>query len=694
MTPEVREKFLQAGLDLNVGDHFIDEGSPERVIRISKITVDERTKDKEPRIYYDISRNWELTEWSHYGSTELSMWKHNRYLKIDKPLHEFIQEGKDVIAGKIDIAIYDMPETDSLNEETALIHRSSKEGLNAIREAILEKKAKAELIRAAVGFEMEKKKAELEHIRRGLYEMVEIMEKKVKKIMRVITTIEIYLGINEELFQILDGEKAPSDTPITFRQMVLFMDEETGHWEGGGLDFTNISWFDHWLTVPENLQQVFPEKKGVVVFRPRRSDKNYETDNIQYSSGMNDENRRRTYLLIRNGDCLFRIYTDKLIIYDRLFPLRSELQNMMQEMQDETSDYRKEKNQEKIEDKMYQYKKRALLLQGLIDRSEVFHPLPAEKVNIFKMDELGDKVQFIYDDEATLPTGRLSFKEWKNIMNDKIKNGSRVLLTGHYVDRYSYRRYNAAADDPFGERFYLAKNGNELKNIPDLPPEGVYTVEEFSSTWAREFRETAYYEEIEKLKAEGKKFTAEGVKKGYYWNVKYPDEKTGSRDVFIIRYYSDKKELTIMYKPGDKTAWGWGEGGEERKFRTRFKIYPEDEFVFNYDQIEIEDIDFYLKSRVDRPNYLGMMPILEKIKEHRLKELENESHFIKFVVLKNYKTLAPLTENDIEGRVIEAVNWWKFKNQWKRPINKDDTLALRMIERRILSPNYHTFEKY
>jgi len=29
------------------------------------------------------------------------------------------------------------------------------------------------------------------------------------------------------------------------------------------------------------------------------------------------------------------------------------------------------------------------------------------------------------------------------------------------------------------------------------------------------------------------------------------------------------------------------------------------------------------------------------------------------------------------------VDWWKYKNKWKRPIDKDDAKALRMIERKL-----------
>ena len=35
--------------------------------------------------------------------------------------------------------------------------------------------------------------------------------------------------------------------------------------------------------------------------------------------------------------------------------------------------------------------------------------------------------------------------------------------------------------------------------------------------------------------------------------------------------------------------------------------------------------------------------------------------------------------NKSESEVLAAIDWWKFKNQWKRLIAQDDAKALRMI---------------
>lgn len=707
LPPAVKQYFEEHGFDYAVGDMYIKEG---QIARITKFSFDKKRKPVDRyafRIYYQTATDWEATEWDRESSCYAD--EFGRYcgtVKLTKTVAEHHKEALDLMEGKIDISDFEDNSADeAINNESALIHRSSKESLLNLQKGLEERRARAELMKKFVGYEMEKRKQEMEVFREKLRGIVKSFEKKIAKIMRVITTIELYLGINEELFQIQDGDKAPSDTPISFRQMVLFMDEEIGHWKDGGLDYTNIEWFDNWLTVPENLQQVFPERKGVVVFRPRRFDKDYGEDAYR-NAKMNAENRFRTYILIRNGDCLYRVYTENIIITDRLFPKRKELQELMEVIKEEikeaegwsNEDERKEKSKDKVDDMMYKYKKRAILLQGLIDRSEVFHPLPAEKINIFNMDELGDKVQFIYDDEAALPSGKISFKKWRTKINDQIKVGSRVMLTGDL----GYKRSD------YEDRWYrYTPSGNKVTY--DLPGMGIFEV---TSKWENRTQTIPHYY-IDELEAKGllihkNPTLRESFCPGYETHSSNEFNSHGKKvhlktfggrnnHEYIEAYECTFKEehLVIFYNP-QGTVWTWDGDYHDRKNRVAFRIYPDDNFVLNYDQISLDDINFYLKSRVDRPNYLDMMPVLETVKTLLLKEKENEKEFIEFVYLRNYDLAVEptLSEIQLRDRIKEAINWWKYKNQWKRGINKNDTLALRMIEKRILSPNYNKFEKY
>lgn len=658
--PDVlRKKLEEANESFSVGDMFFTERG-DTVIRIREIKQQKDYDGKSWYVFYDHATTWSASTWSSYGSSEFDKFlkyvTEGTYTKITRPLKEVMDEANKVISGEISIKVYQQNEfANAMNSETALIGRSSKEGLIAIQNALVEKKKTAELIHKAVTWEMEKRKQELENIRQNLYGVVAKFQKQVEKIMRVINTIELYLGIEEELYQILKGEPAPAETPISFRQLVLFIDEEVGSHIDGGLDFRSIDQFDEWISEPAHLNIVLPEKKGVVVLNPRRHNKEYNDDwlNVHW----NVPNKLHTYILIRNGDNVYRIFTEKITIRGRLFPRKKELQQLYDRMLKESWD----RNKEKIEDEMYQYKNRAMLLQGLLDRTEVFHPLPVERLNLLKLEENEKYVNFIYDAEDALPSGKKSFIEWKASINSKIGHGSRILITSGA---------DATGGKYGSDRIYFECNEY---NYPRRPNMGVYEVEEYKGGIRKHWLDD---EQLEKINQEGRM-------------AEYIGKSRGGHHIARVKDKLEEKHLTILYNPKDTVYGGWGSyESHNRKKNIRYRIWPDDGFVLNYDQLDLADIDFYLKSRVDREGYLYMMPILKEVLPHLREEAKLESFFVDFVVGRNEDKML---ESELRKRTQEAVRWWKYKNKWKRPINKNDALALRMIEQRILSPNYKTF---
>lgn len=680
---KIEQDFGAGGLE--VGDIFIKVSHSDVAIKVTKIeyTEDERYKNSDIeykiKISYRETDNWELTEWeerervSNYHDFKYHHINGATRIKNGDDVSEYREKAQKVISGEIDIESLNDTETDVINNETALISKNSKTNLTALQNNLEDKKKNAELIQAFVSIEMEKKKRELETVRQKLNGVIDVFRKKIGKIMRVITTIELYLGIDEELFQIQEGELAPKDTPICFRQAVLYMDEEIGHYENGGLDFTNIDWFDNWLITNDNYKKLLPEEKGLVVFRPRRHEKDYG-DDVRYNAAMNQENKYRTYLLIRNGECLYRVYTENIVILPRLFPKKDELQKLMLEIQHENmSSWDEEKKKDKFDDLLHQYKKRAILMQGLIDRTEVFHPLPVEKINMFDMDNLDGKVIFIYDDEATLPSGRLPFWEWHKEINDKIGKGSRVLLT----------HFNKRNDDVSDRIYYYC---NEY-NLPSPPSRGIYVVEEYFVEESKEYKKS----DFEKLKLEwddrGFEYKVVKTRENAYvvnWQDNFHVPKIYEDGITVKGKFP---HLTILYNPGDTVYGPWGTyDPHERKKRIRLKIYKSDNFILNYDQISLDDIEFYLTSRVDRPNYLSMLPLLNDIKKWRLVEIENEKNFAKLVYAQIYtnKIFKGQSDDFVYSKIWQTIDWWKFKNMWKRPIDKDDAKALRMITKKLL----------
>jgi len=90
--------------------------------------------------------------------------------------------------------------------------------------------------------------------------------------------------------------------------------------------------------------------------------------------------------------------------------------------------------------------------------------------------------------------------------------------------------------------------------------------------------------------------------------------------------------------------------------------------------MSLDDVEYYINNRYERKDYLEILPILYTIKKERLEEIKQEKDFVKAMADRN---------NVPEEKVWEAVNWWKNKVIWKRPIREDDAKAWRMIKGRI-----------
>jgi hypothetical protein len=439
----------------------------------------------------------------------------------------------------------------------------------------------------------------LEQKRQELVAVVDGFKEKLTKIFKVLYTIELYLGVNEEVVQLTEGTKASADMPICLRQQILYMDEEIGIYENGGLGFQDIPKFDEWIT--NHFKEILPEEKGVIVFRVRRYTKDYG------SSFENEVNRmydKKTYFLIRNGDNLYRIFAD-IIVYPRLFPLKNELAEIFQKIE---KDHFKKSRQKEADNLIMQYQRTALVLQGILDRTDIFSPVP-EGINIFNPDTYENSIKLIYDEENLLPSGRKSFNEWRKEINTQIERGSRILY------HFDWRELGGNDNS---DRFFI---------------------------WRRYYPTIPRNDQI---------FTVEDIVKEKPYNR---SERTVIKVLFMEQghYYHEPKK------------------------RVALRLYFDDWFILNYDKISLDDIEFYINSRVDRSNYLVMLPVLIQAKQLRLAEIEWEKEFVKMTIGELQKEGCSVDEKD----VWSAIDWWKNKVIWKRPITKDDAKALRMIKSKL-----------
>jgi hypothetical protein len=274
------------------------------------------------------------------------------------------------------------------------------------------------------------------------------LTRQIEMAQEAIYMINAYLGQDEEIIRLAKGEPAPDDEKIVIRQQVLFMDEESAAAEDmakrGGVDFKEISEFDRWICEPSHLQQVLPETKGVVAIKPRRNDKFYD-DNPLVNGELNRLNKC-LYILIRNGDNLYRIYTT-LWVDEVFLPRKDEFEHFFYETHTDW-DTREQKREplipgsakymqamDRAEAKKRRFYTALILIQGLLDRTKVFHPLPInEQINVCNLD--GQKyITLLYDAENLLGNGRPSYKDWLANVNNELEVGCRII--GEFDSFYS-----------------------------------------------------------------------------------------------------------------------------------------------------------------------------------------------------------------------------------------------------------------
>jgi hypothetical protein len=520
----------------------------------------------------------------HFHDYKIDEFLKLEFVIITEPIEEF--ESKILNQAKDLDALLDKAE---ISDETMLVKASSKQMLKVTESAIIAQQNKFAVVQAVLHRKME-------HLRHITHEL----DVQLKKVHKVLGVVELYLGVHEEVVQIQQGQPTTADCPIHIRQQVLFMDEEFGDPTDGGLDFRQLKQFDKWICDKKNLDRFLPEEKGVVAIRVRRHDKFY-VSNPLHNSFMNQQNHK-TYLLIRNGQNIYRIWSD-IVISPRLFPTKNEFEPEVRHWHD-GSEYVSPFEPERIEKVEFEYKKYGLMLQGIMHRTNIFNPIGAT-IDVFNAETWNNMLVFIRDDEALLPSDRLSWVNWRESINKKIDIGSRVIYRAGY---HHYER---------GYNWMIDRVGYNYQHAPS-PNNGLYVV-------------------------------VHGL--------------DGSKD---------RGKLRFMYNPEDHIWRGIYDENGPRKNRIGFKFYNDE--VLNYDQIDLDDIDFYINCRTERHHYLEMMPLLYRIKRERLKELEREKQFVTLIASRN---------NTIEDKVWKLVEWWKYKNKWKRPVDKDDAKALRMIERKL-----------
>jgi hypothetical protein len=291
-------------------------------------------------------------------------------------------------------------------------------------------------------------------IRSRMNGVVTHFQKIVKRLNGVIFTLELYAGIKENIKQIQSGTPANDDEPIYLNQLMKFMDEEVGDPSNGGLSFKNLDDFDNWLLAKNdytncfNYEFLLPQKKSVRIMRVRRSMSAKYSRDI-FNNYWEIQQEMMTYIIIRNGENFYTI-SSQMEFSEKLFPNEKEL----------TAIYQKS-NEEEIFDALEKYKNGMVLMQGLIDRTEVFGSLFG-KVSFLttKSSDEGSVVfQYEMDEDKMITDGSKSFIDFLDTTN--VQAGDRILL--YQAERDKYRFYN---------KYYVSDY-----NYPPSPQDGIYKLD-------------------------------------------------------------------------------------------------------------------------------------------------------------------------------------------------------------------------
>ncbi|MDO9530290.1 MAG: hypothetical protein Q7J27_14190 [Syntrophales bacterium] len=276
------------------------------------------------------------------------------------------------------------------------------------------------------------KKAEMEQMVRELNVSMSALKKELARKAELIYAFETFLGVHEKVYQLLAGAQAVKDEPLAIYQQVLYMDEEIGAWEDGGIDFKDLDKFDAWIV--KNYERYLYREKAICVFQVRRHKKDYGTD--AFTDVLLNVENFKTYFLIRNGENLYRIWGE-INITQRLFPTKTEYEDIVKDS------FSEETNKRELERKHKAYLLGLLYIQGLIERTPILGE-NLKDVNLLTGDFSEDQIVLIRDDEKNqwITDGRPSWSDLLKQNRSTIGVGTRVVFCRY--DWKNYGEYNDA----------------------------------------------------------------------------------------------------------------------------------------------------------------------------------------------------------------------------------------------------------
>ena len=329
----------------------------------------------------------------------------------------------------------DNPETPQEASEELALKAQAKKTIGGLRNTALSYKRQAEEFKGLMELngkilsqhgESQKKQIDLRS--RELSAQMAKMKQQMEDMQDALQMLNLYLGTTEEVIIIADGPRASAETPITIRQRILFMDEEAMFLDHTGIDARTLNHFDRFLKETDLLDKIIPEEKGIIVMRVCREERKYcskEVDPFTMSE-LNLANSQ-SYWIIRNGKSIWRFWSD-ITPNKKLFPAQGQEIADVSTHHPQTSQYQKDIKSAIGERKIYL--KCGLLIQGIIDRTNVFAPFfPGERPQITNPASWEHKLVLREDDNDHLLRGtKEPLHIWWEQINHGLQAGQRILV--------------------------------------------------------------------------------------------------------------------------------------------------------------------------------------------------------------------------------------------------------------------------
>jgi hypothetical protein len=275
------------------------------------------------------------------------------------------------------------------------------------------------------------------------------------------------------------------------------------------------------------------------------------------------------------------------------------------------------------------YLKIALILQGIVDRTTLLSPLPAETISFTTVDAYdAGHIVVVSTDGRQLPSGILDYRAWRQKICSELAVGQRVV---------------------FGHISHVVLHGDRDHN-PGLHPS-----------------------------------RADGPERGVPYEVR---RREGERWVVVYPRTDEiwRTDLPVEGRPGYVTC-----GYAPARGSASFRFYADDTFVLPIDHplVTRETLEWYLTSRENRRHFSHMVPLLRSALRALNAEAALEAPFRELVTRAVLDSSTGLDPERAATLVDDAVTWYKTKNRRHRALladGSDDTAyaaVLGAVQRRI-----------